>query len=73
MISRFCFCPQDNIEAVCEIITIIGLTMATSTTANTKKFLDGYMARLEKLAKVGCESFCSSSLFPSFPRQRRSV
>jgi len=43
--------PEDNVEAVCEIITIIGATMAKSATPNTKKYLEGYMVRLEKLSK----------------------
>jgi len=43
--------PEDNIEAICEMLSIIGATLAASSQPNTKKFLDGHMARLEKLGK----------------------
>lgn len=43
---------QDNIEALCEIITIVGGTLATSPQAHTRNFLEGYLTRLEKLSKA---------------------
>jgi hypothetical protein len=46
------FYVQDDIEALCEIITIVGGTLAASPQAHTRNFLEGYLTRLEKLSKV---------------------
>lgn len=43
--------PEDDIEALCEIITIVGGTLAASPQAHTRNFLEGYLTRLEKLSK----------------------
>uniref|UniRef100_A0A061S3S1 Translation initiation factor eIF-4F n=1 Tax=Tetraselmis sp. GSL018 TaxID=582737 RepID=A0A061S3S1_9CHLO len=43
--------PEENIEAVCEMITVVGGTLAASSRDNAKKSLEAYMSRLDKLAK----------------------
>lgn len=42
--------PEDNIEAVCEMITISGGLLANSSNAESKKMLDAFMARLQRLS-----------------------
>jgi hypothetical protein len=41
---------QDNIEAACEMITISGKALAASEDKKTRDALEGYMARLQRLA-----------------------
>lgn len=42
--------PEDNIEAVCEMLTIAGGPLAQSPAADARKQLDGFMARLQRLS-----------------------